>query len=125
MTPRVEVLIAARALIADPKNWTQGAYARQTDQFGDYAEVLSPDAKCFCALGALARAAGIDDPLSVNEVPEYRLLQKAVGRLTGNQCHFVPSVNDGYARLPDDLTPHQGVLKLYDLAIEEARGEGV
>lgn len=125
MTPRVDVLIAARALIADPQNWTQGAYARQTDQFGDYAEVLSPDAKCFCALGALSRAAGINDPLGIDEVPEYRLLQKAVGKLTNGRCHYVPSVNDGYARLPGDLTPHEGVLKLYDMAIEEARRESV
>jgi len=125
MIPRVDVLIAARALIADPAHWTQGAYARQTDQFGDFAEVLSPDAKCFCALGALSRAAGIDDPLRVDEAPEYRLLQNAVGKLTNGRCHYIPTVNDGYARLPGDLTPHEGVLKMYDMAIEEARGESV
>lgn len=123
MTPRVDVLIAARALIADPAHWTQGAYARESP-FGDYADVQSAEAKCFCGLGALSRAAGIEDPLAVDEVPEYRLLQRAVGKLTDGRCNFVPSINDGYARLPDGLTPHEGVLKLYDLAIEEAR-EGV
>lgn len=48
-----EALIQAKALIADPKNWTQGAYARNEN--GDRRWSNDEDAVCFCSLGAMSR----------------------------------------------------------------------
>lgn len=47
-----EVLIAARAKIADPANWTQGACAR--DVCGGKTFSSNNNAVCWCSLGALA-----------------------------------------------------------------------
>jgi hypothetical protein len=54
----LEILRAARAKIADPKRWTQKAFARNA--FDDYTHVRSPDATCWCAQGALK---SVDGPL--------------------------------------------------------------
>jgi hypothetical protein len=51
-----EVLIAARALIADREHWTQREHARRSD--GEPCSALSPKAFAFCFDGALGRAAG-------------------------------------------------------------------
>lgn len=51
---RLQILIQARALIADRKHWTQGAYAR--DRKSRVVHPLSDTAVRFCAIGALARA---------------------------------------------------------------------
>ncbi len=45
------LLRAARQRIADPKHWTQGAFAR--DAKGRSVEPRSDAAVCWCALGAL------------------------------------------------------------------------
>lgn len=50
MTPR-EVLIAAKALIDTPEKWTQGWYAK--DANGKHISDQSPDATCFCSIGAM------------------------------------------------------------------------
>lgn len=49
----LELLLAAKALIADKKNWTQGASAR--NKHNNPCQTESMDAVCFCSLGALAR----------------------------------------------------------------------
>lgn len=46
-----EVLIAARAKIEKPENWTQKAYAR--DNLGFKVMPSDDGAVCFCAAGAL------------------------------------------------------------------------
>lgn len=61
MTTAADVLKAARELIAKPGGWMQQFYAR--DSLGNNANWDTPDAECFCLLGAMARAAGTtDDP---------------------------------------------------------------
>ena len=52
----LEVLKAARALIADPERWTQAAFAR-TEQ-GKVVKPWSPSASCWCATGALWKVVG-------------------------------------------------------------------
>lgn len=56
-TPRtaVDILRAARELIAEPKAWTQRAFGRDED--GMCCDSLHPDAVCWCAGGALTKAA--------------------------------------------------------------------
>ncbi len=46
-----EQLIAAKALISKPENWTQRSYARDAD--GYTIDPFSTYATCFCALGAI------------------------------------------------------------------------
>lgn len=51
-----EVLIAARAKIADPANWTQGEFAR--DSKAKQVHSRSKSAVCWCSLGAIASETG-------------------------------------------------------------------
>ena len=51
-----DVLERAADLIEPEGRWTRGAYA--SDQHNDSVDTLHPDAKCFCAMGAVYRAAG-------------------------------------------------------------------
>ncbi len=55
MTPK-EILINARALIADPENWIHGELAKNNQ--GQTVNVSAPDATCFCTAGALIKACG-------------------------------------------------------------------
>ena len=58
MTPR-EILIGARALIAEPENWCQDVSARSSIN-----RAVDPDdpAACrFCALGAIIRVGGYSE----------------------------------------------------------------
>ena len=48
-----EILIAARAIIADEENWTQGAYAKDKD--GMSSGVICSNAVCFCSIGAIRK----------------------------------------------------------------------
>ena len=50
-----QIALRARALIADPKHWTQFALARYRN--GHEVEPESPRAYRFCAVGAIMRAA--------------------------------------------------------------------
>jgi hypothetical protein len=43
-------------LLADPKFWTKGAYAR--DNKGQTCDVRSPEAVCWCMVGAAMRCYG-------------------------------------------------------------------
>lgn len=54
----VDILKQARALIADEKNWAQGAYA--TDAEGrNLCDPNAADACSFCSVGAVAKVLGI------------------------------------------------------------------
>lgn len=52
----LEILKAARALIAEPGRWCQGGYAKSAS--GLPAAPMEPLAHSFCALGACRRVAG-------------------------------------------------------------------
>lgn len=52
----IDILSAARELIAKDGVWTQGAYARDVN--GDEVSESSTAAVCFCSVGALHRAGG-------------------------------------------------------------------
>lgn len=51
----VEILTGAREILSDPARWTVEASARDAD--GKLCDVYSPEATCFCAVGALIKAA--------------------------------------------------------------------
>jgi hypothetical protein len=100
-----ETLIKARALIADPAHWTTGDFARRALS-GYSVDIHSPSAKCFCALGALARVRGPNNG-GIFEGPAYPNLSAAARQLFNRS---IPYVNDHLG--------HDAVLKMFDKAIE-------
>ena len=52
----MKALLNLAADLIEQKGWTQGAMA--LDAAGTPTKALSPDAVCYCTLGALAKAAG-------------------------------------------------------------------
>jgi hypothetical protein len=89
MKPK-EILIQAKKLIQNPKNWCKGTF-----------EVNS----AYCAAGSLF-AAGIDGWGSYTGHPAYRALAKAMQVPIGEVCRF----NDSHT--------HEEVLAAFDRAIE-------
>jgi hypothetical protein len=107
MATSAEILKAARARIADPKNWTQEHYAR-TDK-GRPVGSNEAGAVCWCAIGALNAELGAN---ASGEESAFKMLWNASGELFRMGPHMVN----------DDLG-HSAVLKIYDRAIELAEGK--
>lgn len=112
-----EILIAARELLSDEKNWVKGYYA--FNEFRDQREVQDNDASCFCMVGALAKASGAktgmgpdDDSYENVSTPEVDYLVMA----TGNS--HIPNFNDASQRT------HAEVIAAFDQAIKLAQAEG-
>lgn len=97
-----DILRAARARIEDPKNWTQGDFAKLADGRG--ATSYDPDAVCWCAIGAVRAEAGLRD-----EVVERYLVDAA-------QNHF----SRRSPAMVNDCIGHDAVLQMYDAAIAAA-----
>lgn len=96
LNPVRETLIKAKALITDPKNWTQGAYARTGD--GVPVPLSHSAAVCFCSMGAIRRISGeLGAP--------YQALKREIG-----PSDMVCEYNDSHT--------HEEVLALFDKAIE-------
>lgn len=97
----LDILIAARAIIADRRNWTQGVNAR--DKCGVEVAASSPTACYFCAQGAIIRASG-HNHRAKNEAAEA--LDEAAQFLFHDLAHIV-----------NDRRTHADVLRIYDNAI--------
>lgn len=105
--PVLELLTKAQDLIRDPKNWTQGTYARTKD--GTAIQSLDGRAVCFCSLGAINRAS---TRISSNTtVTAKHILSRAARELTGE--------NRGAAYFNDNET-HKKVMAMWDRAKELA-----
>ena len=107
-----ELLIKAKAVIADPKHWTQDWYARDAE--GQDMDACNPDAVCWSSVGAFEKVAYEEDT--------YSTLFAAMGYLAkvADEC--------GYSRIIDfnDNSSHEAVMKAWDKAIklaEEAENE--
>lgn len=101
-----ELLIAARKKIERPECWTKGCEARDKD--GNETSACDPIATCWCGLGAIWCSA--DEFISEADYAEMAL--RAVCGM-----HF-PDWQDAPERT------HAEVLKVFDIAIENTRGEG-
>lgn len=102
----VEILRAAREKISDPAHWTTRDYAR--DHRGLSADLLSNDAFCWCALGALwAASEGAEVFI---ESRANKLLLSAAGEIRSG--FGIVEVNDTLG--------HQAVLNMFDRAIANA-----
>lgn len=95
-----EVLIAAKALIVDPANWTQGAYARTTT--GKVCHIAV--GTCYCSLGALKVTQGFIVPEKYKKYLENVM-----------KCD-IAAYNDSHT--------HAEVMKKWDEAIALAQLEG-
>ena len=115
MTPK-EVLIAAKAVIADEKRWIKRQLA--VDSRGVAAHVGGEAAVCFCAVGAIERVAYMNPKARPNDVTQEDLasfratlaLQSVVKGLGHNAIHLF---NDNV------LTKHSDVMAAFDKAIEQ------
>ncbi len=124
-----EYLVAAKAVIANPENWTKGYYAmarpirdineRTKD---DYLSVDDPRAVCFCSMGALEKVAlelaGSDWS---NNHDVTALYDRALDMLT----IVLPAaeqagLNDVVAFNDRSWTTHKDVIDAFDRAIAAA-----
>jgi hypothetical protein len=87
-------------LLSDASKWTQGAAAR--DKWGKLCSPLSPDAECYCVLGALERAYPADRQERLRAACKIR---DAIVSL-GWKCKYTINVgvwNDAHERTFDDI----------------------
>lgn len=113
MTDR-ELLAAARRLLTDV-GWTRGTLAR--DERGQEVSVFSAGARCFCALGAIHRAAFDadrgNDVATINRAIDR--LNQASARLSGSRYCGIAMLNDDIAASVADVT------RAFDLAETAAK----
>ncbi len=102
-----ELLTKAKAVIADPKHWTQGWYAKDAE--GQPVGPRESYAVCWCSLGALDKVA--------HEENTYKTCLAATGYL------FEASAECGYIGIPyfNDNSSHEAVMRAWDKAIKLAK----
>ena len=98
-----EILVAARELISQPERWTQGAYAR--DLNGLRVSPGGPNAVCWCAIGAMAKVAG----LSSGEMEDSR------AAITLE----LAAESNGVIAEWNDASDHESVVEAFDRAIAQ------
>lgn len=108
----LEVLKQARALIASPEHWTQGALAHTCD--GGVCGPTDPDATNWCAIGAVWSATHGNKPQIVDSIAALADVVPNRGPITQIELQEarVQRYNDNPA------TDHQTILDLFDRAIE-------
>ena len=92
-------LINAKALIANPENWTQSCLARNAGDM--FVNVNDPSACKFCALGALRKAGTHEDAYMKLADAAFKAGFKGIVAL-------------------NDHGLHEDVMEMFDKAIEEA-----
>lgn len=110
MSKTLNALKVSRSLIARPASWTKGEAARDAEN--GHVSVLSVDAVCFCALGALDLACKKTGAEYAEVLPVLAaaLSQDRCDQLFTNACRII-NFND------DDSTTHEKVLMIFDRAI--------
>jgi hypothetical protein len=96
-----DVLVKARALLAQPGAWTKGWFARTAD--GSDVEWDHPEATCWCASGAILKCGG-----SPGDGVHFRVYNELCG---GQSMYRLHEIND----MQDDVGP---ILRAFDRAIE-------
>jgi len=106
------ILISARSLIADPKNWTQCHLA--TTATGEGCDPWDAQAGKFCAYGALLRVAL--NLVSDDYRDAQRLADSATAVLLGNGKNNGESFPEGLFAI-NDYRGHGAVMELFDKAL--------
>jgi hypothetical protein len=91
-----EILIKAKEVIVDPKNWIQRSYALDKDNNTLYGS--DKNSICFCSIGAIQKVLGRN---KLNKAENF--LREAAG---GNMVDY----NDNHS--------HSEVMEVWDKAIE-------
>jgi hypothetical protein len=104
----VDVLIQAKALIADPSNWIQGKY---------YKKVVD-GRECFCSLGAISKAMKPEINFDIESF-ELDWTNNEAEKLLSKVVNHGPTT---FARYNDEHT-HAEVMEAFDKAIELAKQE--
>ena len=97
----------ARALIADPRHWTQRSEAR--DKWRHAVSPRSPKAERFCAIGACKAVSALE-----RNPQEMRLALEACTK------ENIISVNDGDHERSRSAS-HRAILDAFDCAIERTK----
>lgn len=100
-----ELLVEAKKLIEDPKNWTQDTYAR--DKYGKSVSVNDKTATCFCSIGALYRT--VHDKIGYYEY-QFNLIDLAERALSTEARDAIEWFNDN--------SSHSDVMRVWDKAIK-------
>lgn len=122
----ITLLVAGRALIAEPGTWTQGSHAK--DARGEPCDVESDDAVRWCAHGALdcaaMRAYGCPHETLIEnfcKVPEYMEAREALYRVTKRQSSKRSTVPGLMQYNDHPFTTQADVLAVFDRAIRDER----
>jgi len=119
--PALQILTEARALLSDPKRWTEGDFA--LDEHGNGVYWHADSAVCWCALGAIGRVAGAEEDPDEGARQVQRFASEAVALLHEViDWDGVSSMADGVAYW-NDHHDHAEVLAAFDRAIELAKGD--
>lgn len=114
-----EILTQARKLIENEENWTHYNLAR--DPSSKPVDPTSPDAVCFCSVGAVAKVTNTpykpENDQRVYNCGPVRLLSKAVGILTDFDWETIWIYND------NATSSHESILAVFDKAIELAKAQ--
>ncbi len=124
MTLLLQALLAARALIANPVTWTTGASAR--DAGNRPISSMSPDAVCFCAIGAVRRGCTLGPGLSVDYAVEGeigRRLDAEVIRQHGPRTNCIDDSDAGLIIGVNDFKGRTATLAVFDAVIAQVRRE--
>jgi hypothetical protein len=122
-TKVIKALKAAKRLL-ETKKWTKNDYARKANGQTP-CNILSKEATCFCAEGALRRVSNVDewDQVSCSNTvftAADRLLNTAVLQeinSSNEQMYHVNSYND------DKDTTKKDILRIFDKAVDLAKKE--
>ena len=108
-TVQKQVLINARALIADPEHWTTGALACAAD--GHQVEWHDHSATKWCAMGAIYRAAYnlVGDPREATRIGNEVAKSVCPMRWFRGSLHTI-----------NDARGHAAVLAVFDKALQAA-----
>lgn len=93
-----EILVSARALIANPLHWMQGDYIKEAEN----------EPTCYCSLGAIGKVVGCYWYGDVLNGMPAKLLARVVEGEIPTDCTFAP-YNDSHT--------HTEVLAAFDKAI--------
>lgn len=104
-----EILTGAKALIDTPKKWTKHTMAR--DSKGIDVIAVSPEATCFCSLGAILRITYGDS------TDDYSGAKRELYHDAVTAIH----IHSGPVGMFNDSSEHQDVMRMFDKAIELQR----
>ena len=108
-----EILIKARALIADPEHWIKEDYIQDINHNSLNYTDRGQEAKCFCFIGALIYARNTtDDKVRITELDN--LIIPHIPKEFKGGCDYYASI---VAFNDDPSTTHSDVLAVLDQAI--------